>query len=553
MTRSMTVFLHVGQCGNQIAREFWASLPAPAPTPNPYLEVDGGGDGGDGAGSSSPASAHGSPGAVRLVRKDDALREARGQSRRRRAGGGGAVRRRVGVGPANPLFHVDGKARCVLVDSEPKVVAQTLRGKTAASGSSASPAAKKGRSSRAGLRAGAGVFRGLNIVCEQNGRGNNWAMGYNGPKGREGGEGSLTRRVLESLRREAERCDAFEGCFLWSSLSGGTGSGLGSRLVAEVRDAYPRRCLLTAALAPFSRGELPLQHYNSILASACHQRHADGVVLFRNDQIVDLLRATRAPDSGGEPGRLGFGDINRYVAGCLHGLVDPYHAGRGSARASAVARFTGSSGGARARGFSMRSWVGAVCPMPSAKLVEIWSTNGLPGGARSRLGRLCRDERWESAFGWLLRSAPAYDEAKRPALCVAAQARFQGASDAGAFSRALPGLSRVAQRALPSCRWNPFPFDLVRDRRRSPVAPTGRSVTASLNRTALASYLDRVHRKARAMFDAGAYMHWYEKYGCERGDMLEAFEIVQGVVDSYAALAEGSRRPLAALKAAANK
>ena len=155
----------------------------------------------------------------------------------------------------HPLFHPNGKARCILVDSEPKVIARTLKQQ------------QDGEDSGGGD----GKFQRLNALSEQHGRGNNWALGYYGPRMSEGKEGSLLSRTLECLRREAERCDSFEGCFLWSSLCGGTGSGLGSRLVAEIRSEYPRRCLLSATMAPFRRGELPLQHYNAILASAVHQ------------------------------------------------------------------------------------------------------------------------------------------------------------------------------------------------------------------------------------------------------------------------------------------
>jgi hypothetical protein len=35
------------------------------------------------------------------------------------------------------------------------------------------------------------------------------------------------------------------------SVSGGTGSGLGSRLLERIRDAYPKHFLLTVAVTPF--------------------------------------------------------------------------------------------------------------------------------------------------------------------------------------------------------------------------------------------------------------------------------------------------------------
>ncbi len=72
--------------------------------------------------------------------------------------------------------------------------------------------------------------------------------------------------VLESLRHEIERCDVFAGLMLVSSTAGGTGSGLGSRLIERVRDEYGAACCIGSALVcPFQAGETPLQSYNSLL------------------------------------------------------------------------------------------------------------------------------------------------------------------------------------------------------------------------------------------------------------------------------------------------
>ena len=56
------------------------------------------------------------------------------------------------------------------------------------------------------------------------------------------------------------------------SLSGGTGSGLGSRLIEALRDEYGLGHLMSCAFAPHTSGESPLQHYNSLLTLATLQR-----------------------------------------------------------------------------------------------------------------------------------------------------------------------------------------------------------------------------------------------------------------------------------------
>jgi hypothetical protein len=44
------------------------------------------------------------------------------------------------------------------------------------------------------------------------------------------------------VRRAAESADSYDGCLLLHSLSGGTGSGLGTRLVEELRERYVSAC-----------------------------------------------------------------------------------------------------------------------------------------------------------------------------------------------------------------------------------------------------------------------------------------------------------------------
>ena len=50
------------------------------------------------------------------------------------------------------------------------------------------------------------------------------------------------------------------------SLTGGTGSGLGSCLIETLRDAYPLAHVMSVSVLPHSAGDSPLQHYNSLLS-----------------------------------------------------------------------------------------------------------------------------------------------------------------------------------------------------------------------------------------------------------------------------------------------
>ena len=68
----------------------------------------------------------------------------------------------------------------------------------------------------------------------------------------------MYERTLESLRKEAEKADFFLGTMLVHSLAGGTGSGLGSRLIEAYRDIFGKAYLATVSVWPHSSGETPL-------------------------------------------------------------------------------------------------------------------------------------------------------------------------------------------------------------------------------------------------------------------------------------------------------
>ena len=181
-----TVFLHVGQCGNQLGRSFWQEVEEWYGSPHSEIH---------------PRSA--APYKVQRARPNNKL--------------GSNPQQTTARSPAFSLL--DGTLPCVLVDTETKVV-RKCTGQRAPLGNRVPP-----------------KFR----VIERGGRGNNWAYGYFSAVGREvksgrgiGGfeigsteEGKcLQGSVQECVRRLVEKCDRFGGFLQLHSIAGGTGSGL---------------------------------------------------------------------------------------------------------------------------------------------------------------------------------------------------------------------------------------------------------------------------------------------------------------------------------------
>ena len=71
---------------------------------------------------------------------------------------------------------------------------------------------------------------------------------------------------MEAIRREMEKTDYLLSISPILSLAGGTGSGLGSRMIEEMNDNIQDIQINAIAVFPNQTGETPLQHYNSVLS-----------------------------------------------------------------------------------------------------------------------------------------------------------------------------------------------------------------------------------------------------------------------------------------------
>ncbi len=146
--------------------------------------------------------------------------------------------------------HFDDKLHFINIDSEAKVIS-TLATRHAAN------------------------LRSENLLNTRCGRGSNWASGYAGLE--KDGAGGFMEDCIDAVRKESERCDFVLGFNLMHSLSGGTGSGCGSKAMERLREEFGcKKYLFSQSVAPFASGELPLQHYNNLLCLA-HLQEVGGL------------------------------------------------------------------------------------------------------------------------------------------------------------------------------------------------------------------------------------------------------------------------------------
>uniref|UniRef100_H3AP68 Tubulin delta chain n=1 Tax=Latimeria chalumnae TaxID=7897 RepID=H3AP68_LATCH len=361
-------------------------------------------------------------------------------------------------------------------------------------------------------------FRDTNIILGHGGRGNNWAYGYHGQHSES--ENSLLKQTMESLRKEVERRDSYSGTVLLHSLSGGTGSGLGARLCETIREEFPLGHILSVTVAPHHMGESPLQHFNSLLCLSWLQRYADGVLLFHNDDVLRRMVAMSgrktADAMSGHSSQISLSAMNSHIASCLAGLMYP------------VQTLTTGSG----LSIGMEPWelLRSVCPMPSMKFLHVTqrSTSDLMVLLESALGCLMVKDAVQGDSLCINQQGHLHQHYSTAVLAVA-----RGNHDNSFFSSVNSVLMKLKQgyRCVP---WNPTPIDYWTELTSMFLSRIkSQSLTLCANHSSVMDYLNRVLERARAMYEAHAYLHWYWKYHCEEEDFRQAFETLGTVLEDY--------------------
>ena len=80
------------------------------------------------------------------------------------------------------------------------------------------------------------------MSSEGGGAGNNWASGYDQAS-------KVHDTLMDMIDREADGSDSLEGFVLCHSIAGGTGSGMGSYLLEQLNDHFPKKLIQTCASA----------------------------------------------------------------------------------------------------------------------------------------------------------------------------------------------------------------------------------------------------------------------------------------------------------------
>ncbi|ELP93280.1 tubulin gamma chain, putative [Entamoeba invadens IP1] len=121
------------------------------------------------------------------------------------------------------------------------------------------------------------------IVPTNNGAGNSWANGYFTVE--------KMNEIEDVIDREVENCDSMEGFFFCHSICGGTGSGLGSKIMELISDKYPKCTTQAFSVMTRNHPDVVVSPYNSILTLKRLITECQSVVVFDNEALADIAHS----------------------------------------------------------------------------------------------------------------------------------------------------------------------------------------------------------------------------------------------------------------------
>ena len=405
--------------------------------------------------------------------------------------------------PENPLASLVVRRadqglvpRFVAIDSEPKAVA----GATKARG--ARPAA---------------------AVWTEGGRGGVFANGFHSVGGGARGSaeadhrGSLLDSAMDAVRKWSESAASTPDVLLIHSLAGGTGAGLGTRLLEEMRDnGFQKAFLVTASVVPLSCGESPLQAVNTALSLSALAEHTDAALLLQNDDAV------RAAVRSQQPGLQG---ANAYLAALLERTLAA-HGPEGLT--------------------PLRDIVVECAPIPTLKFLEAhtsWPAVSNAGGG-SRVGIGAPPPRPPSRMAQS--PPPTWREVLKSQLTplvhrthadgvTRAMSSASMALAAGTDADAAEALAELQlNRTFAHVPWQSQPWR-IRARPLPLLYGETRHLTVIANRSTAADVLDAAVERTTALNKAGAFVHHYARFGLDEDDWSHACARLSDVADAYRA------------------
>lgn len=121
---------------------------------------------------------------------------------------------------------------------------------------------------------------------------------------------------MEAVRKEAEAADCLQGFQICHSLGGGTGSGLGTLVLAKVCEEFPDRIMSTFSVLPSPKVSTTItEPYNATLALHQLIENADTVTCLDNEGLFNICQNSLKIQNPGHA------ELNKLVSQVMSGVT----------------------------------------------------------------------------------------------------------------------------------------------------------------------------------------------------------------------------------------
>ncbi|CDF36897.1 alpha-tubulin [Chondrus crispus] len=334
---------------------------------------------------------------------------------------------------------------------------------------------------------------------------NNYARGHY-TVGKE-----IVDTALDRIRKLADNCTGLQGFLVFSSVGGGTGSGLGSLLLERLSVDYGKKCKLGFTVYPSPQVSTSVvEPYNSVLATHSLLEHLDVGVVLDNEAIYDICRRSLGIM------RPTYSNLNRLIAQVVSSLT-------------ASLRFDGTLN------VDINEFQTNLVPYPRIHFML---------SAYAPIVSSEKAYHEESSVAEITNSVfePNASFAKcdpRSGRYIAVSLNYRGLDIFPKDVNVAVGTVKT-KKSVQFVEWSPTgvkiginsqqPTKIPNDE----LAKAQRSVCSMANSTAIAEVFARIDAKFDLMYAKRAFVHWYVGEGMEEGEFSEARENLAMLEHDYA-------------------
>lgn len=323
---------------------------------------------------------------------------------------------------------------------------------------------------------------------------NNWAYGYSSENG------AFLNEIINEVRKQVEKCDcvgAFLGIF---SSSGGTGSGLGTRITEFVQSEYPNKTLINALVLPYKSGEVVTQNFNTLLTLSKLFYASDMLIIFENDGVHDVCKKAHLS-------KIDYADLNAVISQQISSVFQP------------------------ATALKIPNLVSDLCSNSSYKCVQVKSVPHLNP----------EFSKYEPLKTWTTLAKTLNKQVNHGLNMTEKDHRkCQGKSKSCGTVLISRGVDLPNSKDLKTfsddCVFRSSDLELKYYYCLRRFSDNERFLTSVSNSSSICGTLDHVLQDSWDLFTHGAYLHNYKKFGVDEQCFLHAFERVETVLCNYKSL-----------------